>query len=81
MSGTVTLKFVIEPSGRISNIVVDKALGGGCTEEAIRVIRLIRWNPAVINEMAVRSWICLDITFDIAKKSVGGSIPTPGQVQ
>ncbi len=81
MSGTVKLKFVIEPSGRISNIEVDKALGGGCTGEAIRVIRLIRWNPAVFNEMAVRSWMCLEIAFDIAKKSVGGSIPTPGQVQ
>ncbi len=81
VSGTVKLKFVIEPSGRISNIAVDKALGGGCTEEAISVIRLIRWNPAVFNEMAVRSWMCLEIKFDIAKKSVGGSIPTPGQVQ
>ena len=81
VSGSVKLKFVIEPSGRISNIVVDKALGGGCTEEAISVIRLIRWNPAIFNEMAVRSWMCLEITFDIAKKSVGGGIPTPGQVQ
>jgi len=81
ISGTVKLKFVVEPSGRISNIVVDKAVGGGCTEEAIRVVRLIRWKPAVFNEMAVRSWIYLEITFDIAKKSVGGSIPTPGQVQ
>lgn len=81
VSGSVKLKFVIEPSGRISNIVVDKALGGGCTEEAIRVVRLLRWDPAQFNEMAVRSWMSLEITFDIAKKSVGGSIPTPGQVQ
>jgi TonB family protein len=81
LSGTVKLKFVVEPSGRISNIEIDKALGGGCTEEAIRVVRLIGWNPAIFNEMAVRSWMCIEITFDIAKKSVGGSIPTPGQVQ
>ena len=81
VSGSVKLKFVIEPSGRISNIVIDKALGGGCTEEAIRVVRLLRWNPAQFNKMAVRSWMSLEIIFDIAKKSVGGSIPTPGQVQ
>ncbi len=80
VSGSVKLKFVVEPSGRISNIIIDKALGGGCTEEAIRVVRLIRWNPSIFDEMAVRSWMCLEITFDIAKKSVGGSIPTPGQV-
>jgi len=81
VSGSVKLKFVIETSGRISNIVVDRALGGGCTEEAIRVVRLLRWNPAIFNDMAVRSWMSLEITFDIARKSVGGSIPTPGQVQ
>lgn len=81
VSGSVKLRFVIETSGRISNIVVEKALGGGCTEEAIRVVRLLRWNPAQFNNMAVRSWMSLEITFDIAKKSVGGSIPTPGQVQ
>jgi TonB family protein len=81
VSGSVKLKFVIEPSGKISNIVVDKALGGGCTEEAIRVLRLLKWYPAQFNKMSVRSWMSLEITFDIAKKSVGGSIPTPGQVQ
>lgn len=81
VSGAVKLEFVVETSGRISNIVVDKALGGGCTEEAIRVVRLINWIPAIFNEQAVRSWMCLEITFDIAKKSVGGSVPTPGQVQ
>ncbi len=81
VSGTVKLKFVVEPSGRITNIVVDRALGGGCTEEAIRVVRMIRWNPSIFNDMAVRTWMSLEITFDIAKKSVGGSIPTPGQVR
>jgi hypothetical protein len=28
----------------------------------------------------VRTWMCLEITFDIAKKSVSGTIPDPGQV-
>ena len=80
ISGTVKLKFVIEPSGRISNILTEKALGGGCTEEAIRVVKLIKWNPGILHEKAVRTWMCLEITFDIAKKSVSGTIPDPGQV-
>ena len=80
ISGTVKLKFVVEPSGRISNIIIDKAVGGGCTEEAIRVVKLIRWKPGINDNVAVRTWMCLEITFDIAKRTVAGKIPTPGQV-
>jgi TonB family protein len=38
LSGNVILLFVVEPFGRISNVVVQKAVGGGCTEEAIRLL-------------------------------------------
>jgi TonB family protein len=80
ISGTVKLKFVVEPSGRISNILTEQGLGGGCTEEAIRVVKLIKWNPGILQNKAVRTWMCLEITFDIAKRSVNGTIPDPGQV-
>jgi TonB family protein len=81
ISGTVRLKFVVETSGRVSNIVAEKTVGGGCTEEAIRVLKLIKWYPGLLEGKAVRSFMPLEITFDIAKRSVGGSIPTPGQLQ
>lgn len=80
ISGTVKLKFVIESSGRISNVLIEDAVGGGCTEEAIRVVKLIKWTPGIVNNFAVRTWMCLEITFDIAKRTVAGKIPTPGQV-
>lgn len=80
ISGKVRLRFVVEPSGRISNLVTENAVGGGCTEEAIRVVKLIRWYPGIKNEMAVRTWRTLEITFDIALKSVSGTIPDPGQI-
>jgi TonB family protein len=80
ISGTVKLNFVVEPSGRISNIIVDKAVGGGCTEEAIRVIKLVKWNPGILEGKAVRTFMCTDITFNLAKYTVEGTIPNPGQV-
>jgi TonB family protein len=80
VSGLVRLRFVVEPSGMISNLLTEKAVGGGCTEEAIRVLKMIRWYPGIKNDRAVRTWRTLDITFDIAKKSVSGTIPNPGQV-
>jgi len=80
ISGMVKLKFVVEPSGRISNIEVEKSVGGGCTEEAIRVIKLTRWNPGLFNNLAVRTFMCLELTFDLANQTVGGKIPAPGQI-
>ncbi len=78
IAGTVKLRFVVEPSGRISNIVTEKSVGGGCTEEAIQVVRELKWMPGTIKNLAVRSFMNLEITFDIASHSVGGAIPTPG---
>ena len=34
----------------------------------------------LLNNKAVRTFMSLEITFDIAKQTVGGKIPTPGQV-
>ena len=81
VAGTVKLLFVVETSGRVSNIQVINAVGGGCTEEAIRVLKLIKWIPGVKDHYAVRTFMPLEMTFDIAKKTVGGSIPSPGQIQ
>jgi TonB family protein len=81
VSGTVKLLFVIETNGRPSNIRIINAVGGGCTEEAIRVLKLIKWMPGLREGIAVRTFMPLDITFDIAKKSVGGFIPTQTQFQ
>ncbi len=81
ISGTVELRFVVEASGRVSNIEAVKHVGGGCTEEAIRVLKLIKWFPGIKDGLAVRTGMPLEITFDIANRSVGGTIPSPGQVR
>jgi TonB family protein len=80
ISGTAKLQFVVETSGRISNIHVLEPVGGGCTEEAIRVVKLINWYPGLKNNTAVRTFMPFEITFDVSEKSMGGAIPTPGQV-
>jgi TonB family protein len=69
ISGKVTLSFVIETHGRPSNIVVKKPLGGGCTEEALRILKLIEWMPGIKDNMAVRSRIELNITFILPNDS------------
>ena len=46
ITGTVFLTFVIGRDGRISNIKVLRGIGGGCDEEAVRVVKLMpSWIP------------------------------------
>lgn len=63
-SGTVFVRFVIEPDGSISNISSVRPLGAGCDEEAIRVVKMLsKWNPGKQNGKAVRVWLTLPIKF------------------
>lgn len=54
LQGKVLLRFVVEPSGLMTNIGVKEYLGGGCEEEAIRILQLIKWYPAKKNGQLVR---------------------------
>ena len=49
----------------ITHILVEKPLGGGCTEEAIRLIKMLKWKPGIKDNMAVRTKMELDITFHL----------------
>jgi TonB family protein len=55
IEGTVLLSFVLEPSGVISNLYVKKRIGGGCSNEAMRLLRAIKWYPGVLNGKTVRT--------------------------
>jgi len=69
ISGEVELSFVVETHGRPSNIIIEKPLGGGCTEEAIRILKLIRWMPGIMRDQAVRSRTYLTIAFKLPNES------------
>ncbi len=46
ISGTVIVQFVIGSDGSVINPVIARSIGGGCDEEALRVIReMPRWSP------------------------------------
>ncbi len=66
ISGTVELFFVVERSGRSSNIKVLRSVGGGCNEEAIRLLQMMRWHPGILDGKAVRTEMTLSITFNLA---------------
>ncbi|MCE3229315.1 MAG: TonB family protein [Bacteroidetes bacterium] len=65
IEGTVVLEFVVETNGFITNIVTKQGVNGGCTEEAIRIMRLTKWQPAILNNKLVRYKMTYPITFSL----------------
>jgi protein TonB len=64
IQGTVYVKFVVEPNGSISNVTILKGIGGGCDEEAIRVVKnMPSWKAGKQRGKAVRVQFNLPIRF------------------
>ncbi|RLD86977.1 MAG: hypothetical protein DRJ02_07480 [Bacteroidetes bacterium] len=78
LTGTVILRFVLERNGLPSNIIVVEPLGGGCTEEAIRVIQMIRWLPGIKDNEAVRTCYDIKLNFRPPGELKSKQIPNQG---
>ncbi len=53
--GTVYVSFTVEKDGRLTDVSVDRKIGGGLDEEAIRVVKLgKKWTPGIQNGQPVR---------------------------
>lgn len=75
IEGDVKLRFVIETNGLPSNISILQTVGGGCTEEAIRILNLLEWMPGVNTGDGVRTCYYLTIKFDAAEELKNKYIP------
>ncbi len=64
IKGVVKLRVSISASGEVGEIILKKALGYGCDEEAIRLVREgPRWSPAKMGETQIDSEITIRIKF------------------
>tara|TARA_A100000171_G_scaffold52271_1_gene69836 strand:- start:6850 stop:7518 length:669 start_codon:yes stop_codon:yes gene_type:complete len=64
IEGAVDLSFVVDANGAISNIEVTRSIGGGCDEEAIRVLKASpKWIPGKQRGVAVKSKMAIRIKF------------------
>jgi periplasmic protein TonB len=69
IQGIVMVVFVIESNGAVSNVEIAKRIGGGCDEEAIRVVKTMpRWEPGKRSGRAVRVLVRMPIVFKIPGK-------------
>ncbi|PLW93192.1 MAG: energy transducer TonB [Marinilabiliales bacterium] len=64
IQGTVHLTFVVEADGSISNVRTLRGIGGGCDEEAIRVVKSMpNWSPGNQQGRPVRVQFNLPVKF------------------
>lgn len=66
IEGRVFVEFVVERDGSLTDIKVAKGIGGGCDEEAIRVIsKAPKWNAGKQRGRAVRVRMVMPIVFKL----------------
>ncbi len=64
IQGTVHVEFVIEPDGSITNVRLLRGIGGGCDEEALRVVSSMPlWKPGQQGIRKVRTRMSMPIHF------------------
>lgn len=66
IQGRVVISFVVEKDGGISDAKVVRGIGGGCDEEALRVVNAMpKWTPGKMRGEVVRVNFNLPITFKL----------------
>jgi protein TonB len=69
IQGVVTVVFIIEPNGSLSNIKIEKGIGGGCDEESLRVVaEMPQWAPGKRSGRPVRVMVRMPIIFRLPAK-------------
>lgn len=67
IEGTVFVTFVVETDGTVTQVRILRGIGGGCDEEALRVVRnMPKWNPGKQRGRSVRVQFNMPIRFKLA---------------
>lgn len=68
VQGNVHVSFYVDEAGKIVGVSIEKGIGGGCDEEAMRVVRKARkfsWIPATLRGQKVKRKVILPVTFKL----------------
>jgi len=66
IQGVVVVQFIVEQDGSITGVTLIRGVGGGCDEEALRVVkRMPNWEPGIQNDRKVRVRFNMPIRFKI----------------
>ena len=66
IKGRVILSFVVSKSGAIEDVQVVRGIGGGCDQEAVRVVKgMPKWSPGKMNGKPVKVKYTLPVNFTL----------------
>lgn len=66
IQGRVILKFVVSQDGSITDLQLVHGIGGGCDEEAMRVVSLMpKWKPGIRDDEPIDVYYTLPISFKL----------------
>jgi len=66
IEGTVYVSFIIRKNGKVDKVMVIKGIGGGCDEEAVRVVKgMPYWSPGYENGVPVKVEYHLPVIFSL----------------
>ena len=72
IQGKVVVQFIVEKDGRLTNFKILRSVGGGCDEEAIRVLSSSpRWLPGMQANKPVKVYYIVPISFTIEQSRKG----------
>ena len=64
VEGKIYVQFVVDKDGSITDVSIQKGIGAGCDEEAVRVVKLMpKWIPGKNNDEVVKTRISIPIVF------------------
>jgi protein TonB len=67
IQGTVYVTFVVERSGSVTDVKILRGIGGGCDEEAVRVVKnMPKWEPGKQRGKPVRVQFNMPIKFTLS---------------
>ena len=67
ISGVVYIEFTVKADGSVTNVTVIRGIGGGCDEEAVRVVKMMskKWKPGKQNGKNTTTKMTLPIHFQL----------------
>ena len=66
ITGKVYVSFVVEKDGRVGQVKILRDIGGGCGNEAVRVVKSMpKWKPGKQRGKPVRTQFNLPVSFDL----------------
>jgi protein TonB len=66
IQGRITVRFVVEKNGQVSNVSIERGLSADSNKEAIKVVsKMPNWKPGKNGGRAVRQWCTLPINVQV----------------